>query len=850
MKGETWERLKDVFAEALELPVGEREAFVHRSAADDDELLQELLELLAEAENVDEDFLGRPVAPRALGLFEAARDDDATSRTSLVGRTVGRWRLVREIGRGGMGVVYLAERVEGGFRQQGALKMVGGPAGYELRGRFEAERQMLAGLSHPGIARLLDGGSTDDGHPYLVMEYVEGETITRYSTEQRLTVEARIDLVLAISSAVQSAHQSLIVHRDLKPSNILVTADGAPKLLDFGIAKLLEPGDEGAERTRLAALTPEYASPEQIAGRPVSTASDVFSLGVLLYELLTGRRPFTVEGGSIPAILQEMESGPAPPSAVVGRSGSDGGPDPETVARERRTRPEKLRRRLRGDLDTIVLKALRKEPERRYTSALALAEDLRRYRDGLPVSARPDTLSYRTRRFVRRHWVGVAATATTLVALAGGLGAALWQGAAAERQRDHAQAEAATAESAVEFLKTVLWSGNPWDEAEPVETVEDVLRYAEHQLEPLLGDEPAARAYILAALSEIAVGRGEPEKAEQFSSEAMELLAVHPQAVGSRAGYIYRVRAAALRELGRHAEARELVARAIAELEAQRPLPVEDLAEAVNQAGVLEADLGNPVEAERWYRRALDFRYEHGATAPDKLVDVLDNLGVTLMYQPDRLQEAADAFDEAIPLARAGGAAPPVQATLIINQAQVLTLLEDFDAAEAAFLEALALMEASIGREHPSTLTAATSLGSLYELADNLERSEATLRPVLVSAQATLPPDHPLLAYVQNVLATTLCRKGGAATAEGLELARASFATRSASLPDDHWALASGSSIEGLCLLELGRLDEARPLLTHALPLLAEQRGEDHRLTTRVREWLARLDRKAAAGDS
>jgi eukaryotic-like serine/threonine-protein kinase len=353
-----------------------------------------------------------------------------------------------------MGTVWLAERADGLFRQRVAVKLMrAGLLGDIHRRRFEAERRILGRLDHPGIARILDGGVGEGGQPYLVMEYVEGEPVTDYCARKGLSVEARLALVRAACEAVAYAHRNLVVHRDLKPSNLLVTEDGAVKLLDFGIAKLLDtPEEDGGEGsgpltlTGSLVMTPEYAAPEQVTGAPVTPATDVYALGVLLFELLTGTRPYRVEGRSPSAIEAAIcQTPPTRPSAAIREPGERGG---------RARAQARAARRLRGDLDTIVLKALRKEPERRYASAGEMGEDLRRHAEGLPVSARPDTAGYRVRKFVGRHRAGVAASAAVLLALVVGLGAALAQARVAERERDRAERRF---EIARETARTLLY---------------------------------------------------------------------------------------------------------------------------------------------------------------------------------------------------------------------------------------------------------------------------------------------------------------------------------------------------------------------------------------------------------
>ena len=439
---ERWQQADAVFSEALDLPPEKRAAFLDEACAGDADLRREV-ERLFEADAQAGLFLETPSdwfdAPRLPGPGVAAEGDRA--RRAVLGQQVGPYRLLDEIGHGGMGTVYLAERADGQFEQQVALKLVrSGVATDEALRRFRLERQILAGLHHPHVARLLDGGVTEDGTPYFVMEYVAGIPIDRYCDEHRLSIAERLRLFCTVCAAVQYAHQNLVVHRDLKPSNILVTDDGQVKLLDFGIARLLDPEartlSPALTQTGLRLMTPEYASPEQVRGEPVGTASDGYQLGVLLYELLTGHRPYRLPGRLLHHIERIVcEEMPTRPSTAVVQIeevevSGDGGTQsitPEQVSRARSTSIERLRRRLAGDLDNIVLMALRKEPARRYASVGNLEADIQRHLTGLPVRARPDTLVYRATKFVRRNWIGVAATLLVMLSLVAGLTVALWQ---------------------------------------------------------------------------------------------------------------------------------------------------------------------------------------------------------------------------------------------------------------------------------------------------------------------------------------------------------------------------------------------------------------------------------------
>jgi non-specific serine/threonine protein kinase/serine/threonine-protein kinase len=416
MNPEQWQRLEDVFHAALEQPPDSRAAFLDRACGNDTDLRTEVERLLY-ADAHASAFVGSAAA--GVGRMAAA--------ALPAGDHIGPYRVVRELGRGGMGTVYLAERADAQFDMRVAIKLIKrGMDSDAVLERFRHERQILAGLDHPNIARLLDGGTTADGLPYFVMEYVDGQPIDEYSRARQLTIGQRLQLFRQVCAAVSYAHQHLVVHRDIKPSNILVTSDGVPKLLDFGIAKLLEAG--GSDVTLVTdvgsrAMTPQYASPEQLRGDRVTTVADVYALGVLLYELLAGARPYDVSGKSADAAQEIIETAEVVrPSAAAATAG-------QTV----------LARRLRGDLDTIVLTAMRQDPAERYASVALLADDVRRHTDGLPVVARGDSWTYRAARFVRRRKLGVAAAAAIVLTLVGGVIATSWQASVARAERARAE---------------------------------------------------------------------------------------------------------------------------------------------------------------------------------------------------------------------------------------------------------------------------------------------------------------------------------------------------------------------------------------------------------------------------
>jgi eukaryotic-like serine/threonine-protein kinase len=429
----SWADAKRVFEAALDRPEGERAAFVDKACGGNAALLEEVRSLLAWHKG-STGFLETP----------AGRLTDATAEASsaarLIGKAVGPWRILDVVGSGGMGVVYRAERADAAFRRHAALKVVRpGPDSPQIVERFRLERETLAALDHPNIARLMDGGTTADGQPFLVMELVEGEPIDRYCDEHRLSIDERLDLFRKVCAGVQYAHENLTVHRDIKPDNILVTKDGVPKLLDFGVAKILSrdvaPPEDPAALAATWAMTPDYASPEQMSGRPSTTATDVYSLGVLLHVLLTGARPYTLTG-TTPADIEKqlLAFTLIPPSERAISS-----PDSEERAARRGLNSLKLAKRLSGDLDAIVLRALGRLPSSRYSSVEQLAEDVARHRANYPVHARGRTAAYATRLFVRRHRGAIAVAAVLAGVIVGGILAVLWQASVAADARRRAE---------------------------------------------------------------------------------------------------------------------------------------------------------------------------------------------------------------------------------------------------------------------------------------------------------------------------------------------------------------------------------------------------------------------------
>jgi eukaryotic-like serine/threonine-protein kinase len=446
-----WRKIEALMDQALEVPASEREELVRKEAKDDVDLAEQVLKLLAAGDESSEFMEAADSRSQLEGvLAKMAHTVEENESVPEALTKVGPYQIVRQLGRGGMGQVYLAVRDDEAFKRYVALKIIRrGMDSEDIRVRFRTERRILASLTHPNIARLLDGGSTEDGQAYFVMDFVDGKPIDVYCDDHQLSLKERLELFEKVASAVHYAHQNLIVHRDLKPGNILVTEDGTVKLLDFGIAKFLNPGMAGytvpMTKTEVRVMTPEYASPEQVRGEAVTTASDVYQLGILLYELLTGHRPFSFETrarGEIEKII--LEQAPEKPSTMIAKTETlpQSSVSPSSVSRQRGTPLERLRKQLTGDLDRIVLMALRKEIDRRYQSADQLLKDLQNYRAGRPVSAQADTFRYRATRFVQRNKLGVAAGSIAVLALVLITGISIRYAAITAQQRDQIEIEA------------------------------------------------------------------------------------------------------------------------------------------------------------------------------------------------------------------------------------------------------------------------------------------------------------------------------------------------------------------------------------------------------------------------
>jgi serine/threonine protein kinase/Tfp pilus assembly protein PilF len=767
-----------VFAEALAIPPAQWSAFLAQ-ACDDLDVRREVESLLS--------FSSRP--PEAI---EQAIEHVAGSLAApdFVGQRVGSYRLTGRIGQGGMGAVYRAIRDDDQFQKTVAIKMLRFPDGDPIMlQRFRHERQILASLEHPYVARLLDGGAwlppgSTEQQPYIVMEYIDGLPLTTYCVQKKLSIRQRLFLFRQICDALSYAHRQLVVHRDIKPGNILVTSDGIPKLLDFGIAKLLDPamgrGVHTLTATGLPAMTPDYASPEQIRGEPVSTVTDVYSLGVVLYELLTGRRPHQLETYDPLSIARAVCESEVPPPGI------------------------------NDDLDVVVLKAMQKEPGRRYQSAEQLSEDIRRYLDRLPIIARPDTLAYRGLKFVRRHRLGVAAVVALFIALVGGITASTWEAMRADT-------EAATAKAVNEFLQNDLLAqagaraqSGPNTKPDPHLEVRTALDRAAARIEgkfakqPLveasirqtigvaykdLGLYPQAQREVERALELRRRVRGEQDRdtmqsmywvAELFRLQGKDAQAVAPfrKALEIRSRMLGAEHpdtlntmsqlATVYQQLGRYAEAEPLYKKA---LEGQRRMLGEkhaDTASTMNDLGVLYQREGRYAQAEQLDTRTLEITRElRGEEAPDTLTVML-NLAMDYVYEYK--------YDQAAPLLikvldvrrRVLGEEHP---ETLLSMYMLAGLYRDqgvYKQAEALYTTSQDVRRRVLGEEHPETLKATFNLAQLYRSEGKYAQAETLYTKVLEVDRRVRGAEHPDSLTVMYNLAELYRREGRYAQAERL----------------------------------------------------------------------------------
>ena len=770
MLSEQWPQIDEILQGAIARPIAGRAAFLDTACGDDTELRREIESLLA--------FQQDEGLTRDSGFADALRVLERQDASLSQGRKIGAYCVLREIGRGGMGNVYLAARADDTFQKLVAIKIIRrGMDLDEVVQKFRAERRILAVLDHPNIARLLDGGTTNDGLPYFVMEYIEGEPIDQYCNTHKLAIAERLKLFQGVCSAVSYAHQNLIVHRDVKPGNVLVTGDGVPRLLDFGIAKLLAP-DMAQEKTQtgLRPLTPEYASPEQVRGGPITTATDIYSLGVLLYWLLTGHRPYHSEMSS----AAERE---------------------RAICEEEPAKPD-----LPRDLSAIVLMALRKDPRRRYASVEQFSDDIRRYLENLPVAARPDSSAYRAAKFIQRNKAWVAMAAITLLSLTSGIAASLWQ-------THVARVEEAKTAGMKTFLQEMV-SGT-WRTANQKgldATVADMLADATQRVESELSDQPEVKAEMLLTIGEAYQRQAKYDLAERYLHKAYDLSAKLYGPDARQAASALHALAGDDYLLGDYAVSYALFQKALpiyrrhvnnADFEMQQmPAILSDAAFAARALGRLD-------EAERLWREALTYT----PRVPAKyrpMGSTVKTFLAQLYFDRGDIENADPLASEALRELRPLGDRPSL-AQALIDLGNIRRLQGRYAEADASIQDGTDLYAQAQGSDNPNVAYGLISLASSYYHQGRYDLAEIEVRRAIEIVEKHAARSH----YHQSAyiaLGLILNKTGRSEQAEPLLREALSLAQQKSRALD----VAFASAALGECLATQKRYSEAEPLLAES----------------------------------
>ena len=840
MNPEQFRKIEELFNRVMERKPEERRVFL-AEFCNGDETLKKEVETLITAEESAGGFLQAAIENAAHDFFAAGGD------AAKFQERIGNYRVLREIGRGGMGAVYLAER-DDEIRKRVALKVIRrGMDSDDIIRRFRNERQILAALEHPNIARLLDGGTTEGGLPYFVMEYIEGSPLLDYCDRHKLSTAERLKLFRQICSAVSYAHQNLVVHRDLKPSNILVTADGIPKLLDFGIAKMLNPEifDSTMNPTETAhqIMTPIYASPEQVRGEQITTASDVYSLGVLLYELLTGHRPYQIKNNTHVEIIRAVcETEPQRPSAIVNRIEEIKMPDgttervitPETVSRSRDVQTGKLQRQLSGDLDNIVLTALRKEPQRRYNSVERFSEDLRRHLEGLPVSARADTFRYRAEKFIARNRFTVAAGALATLALLVAVAVTLVQNSriaaqrnVAEEQRLNAEKEKSKAVRVSAFLVDLFKGSKPKAKGEEVSAREILDRGADRVINELK-DEPEIQAALLDTMANACDNMGLSEQALKLSRLALD---IRRRTLGNENPETIRSFDTVGEAEFSRANYKEAQILALECLALTRKVLGEspELAESLNDAAVSTRMNDQWTEAEPLYREGIELSRKLLANKDARLAS----------------HSAQTYFTWAKPVTEIG------LAYSLYNFGGYLRDMGKYDDAQAAYQESLEIFRRNEQADAEGLGYVLRGMGNLQSLRGDYENGEKSLRESVEIYRRTRGSEHSYVADSLITLGLLLSDKGDLQAAE--EILREAMTLREKLSGKSHPQIAQILSSQARIEREKGNLNEAEKLFRQSHDLYQKLNGAENKDTARAKAALGGLlaeKNQAEAGET
>ncbi len=826
MTPKQWQQIKSLFQEALKLSEDEQKHFLEKEC--NDNIVREKVSKMLKAHSEGADFLENQT-------FRAEMFSDIDGEADrYFAQQIGQYKIEKLIGEGGMGHVYLAARQDD-FHKKVALKIIKrGMDTVALLSRFRQERQILANLVHPNIARLLDGGSTEDGLPYLVMEYIEGLPITKYSDQHKLSVPQRLNLFLQICEAISYAHQNLVVHRDIKPSNILVSEEGIPKLLDFGIAKILDPQAEESHGVTLEGArisTPEFASPEQIQGKPITTATDVYSLGVLLYILLTGQQPYYFDNRSSAAMEKVIVSTPpTKPSALLKKT---------EPARSKQSSDspfgvpmEKLHRQLEGDLDNIILKALQKEPELRYASVEQFSEDVQRHLKGLPVTAREASIRYRAVKFIRRHRVAMAAAMTIFLILISAIIGISWQ---AQIARD----EAKKSKQALTFVKQMLLATDPFETGKEL-TVEQILDRASERISKELEGQPEIESEIHSILGAAYQNLGKYEKAKKQFEANRTLLANLYGEKHSLVANAYRELAVDVHYLGNYKKADSLYRKSIALYRQIGETRSADYATALNDFGTLALDEANLDSAIVLFSKSLKIYQAILDTNDAQIGSTFNNLAYALDDKGDYFK-ADSAYNQALKIFRHNyGAEHPEIANTLNNYAFVKLNIGDTLGSLRLHQQALTMYKKLVSTGHPSYAITLHNIAALNFYLKDFKLAERNEKEVIKIFTKNYEQSHPYFGSAYFMMGRILNAQKRFDEAE--HYLQKSLKIRQAKLGANHPSLAGTYMELGVSLLGQNKLKASKKMLLKAEQIYKNNGNAEKTALRKTQALLSKLN--------
>jgi eukaryotic-like serine/threonine-protein kinase len=798
-----WNRIQSLFEELVDTGPSERSARLQSACGDDTELRSSVESLFASDQTLEDPLL------TAIGAAAESLLEDHQDR--LIGTRVGAYRVTSVLGHGGMSTVYRGERDDSQYQQTVAIKVLQHAALHpRLRSRLHSERHILATLDHPSIARLIDSGDLEDGSPYLVMEHVDGEAIDVYCDSRTLFVRERLELFVQVCTAVQYAHRNLVVHRDIKSSNIFVTGEGAPKLLDFGIAKLLAPESLShtlpVTRLQERILTPENAAPEQVLGRPITTATDIYALGVLLYQLLTGRSPYRLLSYSQLQLERAicMDDPVRPSQMVVSKLSGEQDADRSRISDRRGLSPQRLRARLSGDLDAIVSMAMRKEPDRRYPSVEALADDLNRHLLGQPVRARQGDWRYNAGKFLRRHLLPVAGAAVLFLGLALFGGAMFWENHRIELARDATAQERDRAQQVSAFLVDVFSQADPFNAQGKEPTAKDLLDRGAEKISGNMSLQPEVRAQLLESIG----------------------LAYRRQGLSERAIPLFEQAVAIRRQ--------------------ERPLDNGHVAVALANLARALTDAGDLISAEAYLEQAVTLSESDGQPRPVETADILVQYGSFALVAKSDPARAAQLFGKALAIYRNSIGNQTLQVAATLNGlASAAVWMSDYPLAEQYQREALSIFQATVSRNHPDNAIALATLGSILTQRGKYAESEQVLNEALQIERNVFGADNERIAAIEADLGILYDREGDlnraiAATEIALKV------TRERRGPSHYWV---GYYLDALgnLFLKAGDLPAAETYARQALTVYAQMLPARHLYVASTHQLLGEVLLKRGA---